>query len=162
MKPWKCSARASFDGSLATVAQVALDHAVPVAALVGGSEAGRREWSAIGVAGVHETGHADAEWWTSSDEVAAAIHALAVRGAPAGASTDAASETSFFGTSIGGRSETGRPSLESHSGRSGNFLISVKISAIWLWSRVSSSSRARATRSSPALRGGPVAGAHLR
>ena len=57
------------DGVLPAVAQVALDHAVPVAALVGESEAGRREWSAIGVAGVHETGHADAAWWTSSDEV---------------------------------------------------------------------------------------------
>ncbi|PFG35450.1 glycerate kinase [Flavimobilis soli] len=65
------------DGVLPTVAQVALDHAVPVAALVGGSEAGRREWSAIGVAGVHETGREDVAWWTHGDEVAERVGRVA-------------------------------------------------------------------------------------
>jgi len=65
------------DGVLPAVAQVALDHAVPVVALVGGSEAGRREWSAIGVAGVHETGHDDAGWWTAGEDVSERVGRVA-------------------------------------------------------------------------------------
>src|SRR4051794_30493508 len=69
--------------------------------------------------------------------------------ASAAPSTDAAASTGTtrVGTAIGGTSDTGRSLLESHSGRSGSLRMSVKISAIRLWSRVSSSSRARARRS---------------
>src|SRR5690606_11291094 len=46
-----------------------------------------------------------------------------------------------WGIRIGGRLDTGRVWLESHCSRSGSFFTSAKISATWLWSRVSSSSR---------------------
>ncbi|QIK83715.1 glycerate kinase [Sanguibacter sp. HDW7] len=53
----------SHDGVLPVVAEAALDAAVPVVVLAGTSLSGRREWSALGVAAVHETG------WRSADDV---------------------------------------------------------------------------------------------
>ena len=51
------------------------------------------------------------------------------------------------GTSTGGRCDTGRCSLESHCGRGGSFLTSLKISASSRWSSVSFSSSSRASLS---------------
>lgn len=48
----------AHDGVLPAVADAALGAAVPVVVLAGTSLSGRREWSALGVAGVHETGWA--------------------------------------------------------------------------------------------------------
>lgn len=45
-------------GPLPVVAAAAAPHALPVVVLAGTSQAGRREWSAAGVSGVHETGAA--------------------------------------------------------------------------------------------------------
>lgn len=53
----------SHDGVLPVVADEAMSRAVPVVVLAGTSLSGRREWSALGVAAVHETG------WTSAAEL---------------------------------------------------------------------------------------------
>src|SRR5690554_1122902 len=62
-------------------------------------------------------------------------------------STTPASMGAFSGSGTGGRLSTGRLSLESHWGRGGSFLMSLKISAIWFWSSVSFSSSSVARRS---------------
>lgn len=56
----------SHDGVVPVVAGIALDRLVPTVVLAGASFAGRREWSALGVAAVHETG-----WRTAADVVGA-------------------------------------------------------------------------------------------
>ncbi|MBD9700231.1 glycerate kinase [Flavimobilis sp. GY10621] len=61
----------SHDGVLPAVADAALDAAVPVVVLAGTSLSGRREWSALGVAAVHETG------WAVPDDVLDADGAVA-------------------------------------------------------------------------------------
>lgn len=60
----------SHDGVLPAVADAALDAAVPVVVLAGTSLSGRREWSALGVAAVHETG------WAVPDDVLGADGAV--------------------------------------------------------------------------------------
>lgn len=60
----------SHDGVLPAVAGAALDAAVPVVVLAGTSLSGRREWSALGVAAVHETG------WAVPDDVLGADGAV--------------------------------------------------------------------------------------
>lgn len=44
------------EGPVPEAARAAAPHAVPVVVLAGRSEAGRREWSAAGLSGVHEIG----------------------------------------------------------------------------------------------------------
>src|SRR5690606_5222752 len=64
----------------------------------------------------------------------AGVPSVAPRDAVASAEPSTAAEASAgmtrLGTSMGGRLETGRSSLESHSGRSGSLRISVTISAM--------------------------------
>src|SRR5690554_3947458 len=62
-------------------------------------------------------------------------------------STEPESIGAFAGSSTGGRDDTGRFLLDSHCGRSGSFVTSWKISAIWLWSSVSFSSSSEASLS---------------
>jgi len=63
----------AHDGVLPVVAEAALDAAVPVVVLAGTSLSGRREWSALGVAAVHETGwHVPDDLLDGADTLSAA------------------------------------------------------------------------------------------
>lgn len=65
------------DGVVPAVANVALAHAVPVVAIVGRSDAGRREWSASGLAAVHEVAASPAPLDLTDPDVRARVARVA-------------------------------------------------------------------------------------